>query len=108
MRTPEQIAAEVMGNAPDGLELVMSYAELRATIVAAIEADRAQRPAGLEGTERIIHYWSRKHGDCEECSDPAAYLVLDAYGDGKHMLTCSVCAAWNAAQGQELRRIEEE
>ena len=116
MKAPEQIAAELVDRIRErgtietlDLPYDAKDSEAWARIAQlAIEADREQRPAGLEGTERIIHYWSRKHGDCEECSDPAAYLVLEAFGDGKHMLACSVCAAYQAAQGQALRKIEED
>jgi hypothetical protein len=108
MKTPEQIAQEALAPFMERSPAMVASNAAR-LIEKAVTLDRAQhqRPVGLEDTERIVHYWSRKHGDCEECSDPAAYLVLDAYGDGKHMPTCSVCAAYQAAQGQAIRKIEE-
>jgi hypothetical protein len=59
-------------------------------------------------TEQIVFYWSRKHGDCQECGRPAAYVAVDAYGPGRDQKLCSVCAAFTAAEGQPIARIEAE
>lgn len=79
-------------------------------MVAAIEADRAQRPEGREGTERVIFYWSRNHGDCYDCGNPAAFVAPCMYGDvrGVEKITifCALCAANHAADGETIEWIE--
>jgi hypothetical protein len=47
----------------------------------------------------VTFRWDDSIGDCEECGNPVAFVVIDAYGTGQHMNVCSVCAAVNAADG---------
>lgn len=58
--------------------------------------------------ELVTFMWSLEHGPCQECGRPAAFLEVDAYGPGRHMKQCSVCAANAAALGSTIRRIDPE
>lgn len=57
--------------------------------------------------EVVVFQWSTQHGHCVECGLPAAFYRLDAYGPGKNMRACSVCAANAAADGEAIARIDE-
>lgn len=60
-----------------------------------------------DGMMQVTFRWSVDHGPCENCGIPAAFYVLDAYGDGNHMPVCSVCAANEVADnGSEIEHIE--
>jgi hypothetical protein len=52
----------------------------------------------------VTFVWAADHGECVQCGLPAAYDVLDTYGKGEHMRTCSVCAAQEAAEGGHALR----
>jgi hypothetical protein len=53
----------------------------------------------------VTFHWSDEHGPCTDCSAPAAFLSVNAYGIGAHRRLCSVCAANDAADGCTIVRI---
>lgn len=63
----------------------------------------------------VTHEWDDGWGDCEECGDPAAFFVPDAYRreDGSNAdkplgdehLRCAVCAAQAACDGERVMRL---
>lgn len=63
-----------------------------------------------EGQEVVLvtFHWSTKHGKCDECGLPAAFLSKDAYGPGKDMKLDAVCAANAATEGAIITRIDPE
>jgi hypothetical protein len=68
-----------------------------------------------EGTEPIVHFWSRKHGNCYECGNPAAFWVPMKEVDADNPTNvadeekrCAVCAANAAVDGEHVVRIERE
>jgi hypothetical protein len=61
------------------------------------------------GDKIVVFQWSDKYGACQECSAPAAFLSIDAYGpDSTEQKLCAVCAANAAADGETIKRIEVE
>lgn len=58
------------------------------------------------GIEVWVFEWSRDHGNCADCSCPAAFYSLNAYGEGRHQRLCAVCAANAAAEGMSIKRID--
>lgn len=55
----------------------------------------------------ITFYWEDQDGFCEGCGFPAAFYSVNAFGTGKHMKLCAVCAANEACDGATLARISE-
>lgn len=54
---------------------------------------------------KVTRTWTDEKGTCEECGDPAAFVVPDAYGPDhkldKANLRCAICAANAAAYDGE-------
>jgi len=57
--------------------------------------------------QEVKFLWSTEHGHCYDCGAPAAFKVLDYELTGDENRFCAVCAANHAADGYEIRRIEE-
>ena len=71
-----------------------------------LDLDRMYPP---DGTETIIFHWSRKHGDCLDCGNPAAFRATEAYGRKiEGPILCAVCAANYAADGELIERLAPE
>jgi hypothetical protein len=49
--------------------------------------------------ETFVFHWSREHGDCYDCSRPAAFL------GGLRVKYCAICAANAAAEGEPISWI---
>lgn len=54
---------------------------------------------------KVCRDWTDEKGFCEECGDPAAFCVPDAYGPNHKLdntnLRCAICAANAAAYDGE-------
>lgn len=78
-------------------------------------------PPYTPGFEVATFVWSNEHGHCYECGLPAAFYLPVAYlkeepgatnegdeGPTEWNKRCAVCAANAAAEGEAVKRIDEE
>lgn len=112
----ERIVADYEG--PEPFNSALDASDMLTELVAVLRPLVAD-----DGLVSILFRWNPEHGHCTECGLPAAFWSPTMYGrynpdghdgcatadsvpkDDEKM--CAVCAANQAAGGEEIRRIEE-
>lgn len=53
---------------------------------------------------KVVFYWDDKHGNCDDCGNPVAYVVKNQNFKGEEITFqyCSRCAALHASEGEKI------
>ncbi len=58
--------------------------------------------------KNITFIWDDQYGNCDDCSNPAAFYSTRYGNKGPKGKLCAVCAANDAVDGETITRIEDE